>query len=808
MKKNKQIRQTWAKVLAAVIAAVSTIAILICGFFTILFGVGEEFGKQPKALEDAINRRLLQGYTAELYQGSGLSESWSAEKQEAPVWDLLDGGNIRYTVVKEKKTVYSNDTSVDKDHCLYSEELNPRMDIYGCGRDDFWNVLVSRHLRENEPDSDMAYIVSIVYDRQSGLFYWKSNVHDYFPVSQIQFIDHYTNYEGDYYFLKEEEGKTCYVSSEDRILSKDTVENQWAKEEGFLQVDGNLGAGFSDQPNDCALQIRMVDAVPEDQVIWTEWTDSQITEVGSDEGKETEVLLHYREMDPAPQNCYQVYMDVADPVQENLTLKNGMGDYFPQAEALSSYLIYFRHTSGWYLALAVVIFLAAFVYLMQAAGRRQADDEIHLRFADKIPFGVLTAAVTAISAGCVLLCCLVAGVLENGEISFSLSCGLVLLVMAVCAFTMLEFAMSIAVRVKTKNFWRYTILHYLWAPFRWGIEMLKAKTPLLLKAIAVFAAVTIVEAVGVASCLYDGDTMAAGFFFFKCIEFGLLLWIVHQLYRIREGGRRIAAGDYSHPIDTSHMLGELKKHAENINNVGTGISQAVNAKIKSERFKTELITNVSHDIKTPLTSIINYVDLMKKEEIGNPKVQEYIGILDHQSARLKKLIEDLMEASKASTGNLPVHLEVCDATVMLTQVVGEFEDRATAKQLEFVVESPDPPVNIMADGRHLWRIIDNLMSNICKYAMPGTRVYISLEQFHGMVIMTFRNISQSRLNISSDELMERFVRGDSSRNTEGNGLGLSIAQSLTSLMDGNLAIQIDGDLFKVILSFEECKNRS
>jgi len=162
-----------------------------------------------------------------------------------------------------------------------------------------------------------------------------------------------------------------------------------------------------------------------------------------------------------------------------------------------------------------------------------------------------------------------------------------------------------------------------------------------------------------------------------------------------------------------------------------------------------------------------------------------------------------MEASKASTGNLPVHLEVCDATVMLTQVVGEFQERAQASQLDIVVESPEPPVLIMADGRHLWRIIDNLMSNICKYAQPGTRVYINLEQFNGMVIMTFRNISKDRLNIRSEDLMARFVRGDSSRNTEGNGLGLSIAKSLADLMDGNFAVQIDGDLFKVVLSFRE-----
>ena len=225
--------------------------------------------------------------------------------------------------------------------------------------------------------------------------------------------------------------------------------------------------------------------------------------------------------------------------------------------------------------------------------------------------------------------------------------------------------------------------------------------------------------------------------------------------------------------------------------------------MKSERFRTELITNVSHDIKTPLTSIINYVDLIKKEPTESETLREYIEVLDRQSNRLKKLIEDLMEASKASTGNLPVNPEVCDATVVLTQIVGEFSEKAEANQLEMVVECPQPPVEIYVDGRHLWRIIDNLMGNICKYAQPGTRVYITLEKFHGMVIMTFRNISKDRLKMTSEELFGRFVRGDSSRNTEGHGLGLSIAKSLTELMHGNLAVQMDGDLFKVILSFEE-----
>jgi signal transduction histidine kinase len=350
-------------------------------------------------------------------------------------------------------------------------------------------------------------------------------------------------------------------------------------------------------------------------------------------------------------------------------------------------------------------------------------------------------------------------------------------------------------------------------PVRGLYRQIRENTSLFVKAGVILVALSFLEFLLLVSSAYHMHLLLFYFVLFKLVEILCLIHILFQMNRIREGGQRVVGGDYSHPIDTRYMIWEFKQHAENINNVGDGIAIAVDERMKSERFKTELITNVSHDIKTPLTSIINYVDLLKKEPIDNPTAQEYLTVLDRQSARLKKLIEDLIEASKASTGNLPVNLEVCDATVMLTQVVGEFRERAEANSLDIVVDSPEPPVNIMADGRHLWRIIDNLMSNICKYALPGTRVYIDLErtsesepdgQQHGrMVVMTFRNISRDRLNISSDELMARFVRGDSSRNTEGNGLGLSIAKSLADLMDASLAIEIDGDLFKVVLCFEE-----
>ncbi len=276
--------------------------------------------------------------------------------------------------------------------------------------------------------------------------------------------------------------------------------------------------------------------------------------------------------------------------------------------------------------------------------------------------------------------------------------------------------------------------------------------------------------------------------------------------KIQDGVERIASGEVEKPIDTTQLICEFKKHADNINSIGRGIDAAVQEKMKSERFKTELITNVSHDIKTPLTSIINYVDLMKKEDITDPTMLEYMDVLDRQSARLKKLIEDLMEASKASTGNLEVNLEKCDISVMLGQAVGEFEEKMQANGLIPVVSCPDNCPDVLVDGRQLWRIFDNLLNNICKYAQSGTRVYIDISQNGPNVEIVFKNISSTPLNISSDELMERFVRGDSSRNSEGNGLGFAIAKSLAEFMNGELILEVDGDLFKVTLIFQTDRN--
>ena len=240
-----------------------------------------------------------------------------------------------------------------------------------------------------------------------------------------------------------------------------------------------------------------------------------------------------------------------------------------------------------------------------------------------------------------------------------------------------------------------------------------------------------------------------------------------------------------------------------MNNLGQGLSLAIDSSVRDERTKAELITNVSHDIKTPLTSIISYVDLLKRENIDNPKAIEYINVIDKKSDRLKQLILDLIDASKTSTGNIELERMDINFIELVRQVLAEYEDKFKENKLELIENISIDNALINADGRRVFRIIDNLMSNIYKYAQSGTRVYMNLglSSDSDNVILCLKNISKTMLNISPDELSERFVRGDKSRSTEGSGLGLSIAKNLTELQDGSFKINIDGDLFTVILSF-------
>lgn len=285
-------------------------------------------------------------------------------------------------------------------------------------------------------------------------------------------------------------------------------------------------------------------------------------------------------------------------------------------------------------------------------------------------------------------------------------------------------------------------------------------------------------------------------------------WVFHQLYnnawetdQINDALLKISQGDTKYEINAEEFYGKERELAEHINHISRGLETAIQEKVRSERLKADLITNVSHDIKTPLTSIINYVDLIRRERLENPRIQGYLDVLEQKSWRLKTLTEDLVEASKASSGNLKLEMTDIDFVELIHQTNGEFEEKFSIRQLELVSQLPDESIVIEADGRHLWRVLENLYNNAYKYAMEHSRVYIDVAAAKEQVYFTIKNVSESPLNINPDELTERFVRGDVARATEGSGLGLSIAKSLTELLGGGFTIFIDGDLFKVQLAF-------
>ena len=289
-----------------------------------------------------------------------------------------------------------------------------------------------------------------------------------------------------------------------------------------------------------------------------------------------------------------------------------------------------------------------------------------------------------------------------------------------------------------------------------------------------------------------------------CASFAVILYGATSFGTLLEAARRMGKGNLETKVSDKHLIGSFRDFAGDLNALADVAVVAARNQLKSERMKTELITNVSHDIKTPLTSIINYVDLLQKPH--TPEEQEaYLEVLSRQSGQLKKLIEDLMEMSKASTGNMPVDIAAVNAVEAVNQALGEFADKLAKNQLIPVFRQPEEPVFMKADGRLAWRVLSNLLSNACKYALPGTRLYIDLMELEGKVLISLKNISREELNVSADELMERFVRGDVSRNTEGSGLGLNIARSLMELQKGQLQLLVDGDLFKVTLIFPGAK---
>ena len=440
------------------------------------------------------------------------------------------------------------------------------------------------------------------------------------------------------------------------------------------------------------------------------------------------------------------------------------------------------------LLLAVCLFL--FIFLLCAMGHKEGVDGIYQCWLNKIPLDLFLALLALL---------LVALASFLGDIWYIDFWYYILLVFGTAALA-LTLILSVAGRAKAPGFFKNTLIYKV---FAWIFRGL-GRIPMVWRTALVWVGLCFADLIFTFLLGSREAEQAVLWLLSRGVLTIVILYLASSLRLLQKEGQAIADGqtDYKgKPIP--RWLPALKKHEENLQNIRTGIQKAVDEQTRAERMKTELITNVSHDIKTPLTSIVNYVDLLEKEDIQPEKAKEYVDVLHRQSARLKKLTEDLVEASKASSGCLPVHLARTDVNVLLSQLAGDYLEKLEAAQLEPVFHPAPSQPKIQADGQLLSRVLGNLFSNICKYAMPGTRVYFESSAAGGIVTITFKNISKYELNIPAEELMARFVRGDRSRHTEGSGLGLSIAQSLTELQGGSFRLEIDGDLFKAIVSFPQ-----
>ena len=824
-KKPECVSKNWKpsqgiKLLAMVLAIVSGFFVAVTGVITVALGMGMAGDLQgsQKDIEKTLDTELLRSYAYWMgYEVIGQDDAAAALKK-------YDDGNIVYSLVKKKpkgketELVCGNNTgTLNKENALawlkFTDENE--FNTYDCS---FWDMLFGRyrglHMQEIKYYTKVDHFIyddGVIYC-YAGDTLFRIDSFSFSMVPTQSDLEPYVEYT-----YRESDDGGGYCAENGELLKKGKLEPYLKSSELRFDFDG-LEAGYLWSKKDGIYPIRqesIAETYPKAEVF--QWQDFSFAY------EDNQGLIYYNPHQEKEVTEYMLYLTVADPLKgskvsvsslfsnetgsgSRIVIDSGKTQFFQKAHTLAGVVVQLRKTSGWWLLLSALVWLVSLGVLFVSAGWKKGFDTVQIRRIDRIPFAIYTGITGLVVIGCGLICLYMGdGLFRNARAEYCVA--YFAIAFALAELIVYEYVISIIARIRAGKFWHYTLLRLLLNPFRrikrelHEIRLaLLANLSMTVKVTAVFLVVFFIEAFLLLCAGADGGIIMV-YLLWKVVEYGVLLKIVVQFRQIFDGGERIAKGDYSHPIHTEKMMYELRTHAENLNNVQTGVAAAVEEKMKSERFRTELITNVSHDIKTPLTSIINYVDLIKKEPTESETMREYIEVLERQSNRLKKLIEDLMEASKASTGNLPVNPEVCDATVVLTQIVGEFSEKAEANQLEMVVECPQPPVEIYVDGRHLWRIIDNLMGNICKYAQPGTRVYVTLEKFHGMVIMTFRNISKDRLKMTSEELFGRFVRGDSSRNTE--GLGLSIAKSLTELMHGNLAVQMDGDLFKVILSFEE-----
>lgn len=808
------------KFLASQAAKTAAIILFVISVLTILFSVvgaafiySSQYGTDiyndsPDEIRDSFYEHAGLNYS--VWVMSSLFKGDKTRAEQDRIKTFLNDPNLNYGVIRgqiKDSEIYDKDKYLLKNFEPSKENMTTKVYINEVEWGEDTNAELSERLLSgsyyvNQPNSteySEHAIRGIGYDViESRLYLYDGESFYQVDEGTYDFSD------GDYY--------------EDNL--DEVYESIW-KLSGGLTIDGADYSPLSDRYPDKTLELYdMGKSLSLDYV-------ADLTELNEYLRDEARVnAIDYMEQgsffattDTSAYGPMDVYTVVVFP-SATIDMTKGFfkGDLFVQAETLAGVMPVLRYLVPVLGILSVIIGLLTFVFLMLSAGHRKGEDGIVLHTVDKIPLDLSAVVLmTVVFTPFVLFMELgFSGVTTAESIAFFI--GILSLIVILGALLGIWWCMCFAVNVKAGKWWRNTLCYKVimliigllkkpwgfivtnikkaYAEMRSAAENVKWTTRIWI----CFFVFGFINLLWVLSTMYSGSVLLL--FIPEYILLGIGLFkLVKYFSRLKGAAESMAKGDYSKEVDTKKMPIDLADHGKNLNSIATGMNTAVSERIKSERMKTELITNVSHDIKTPLTSIINYVDLLEKEDLQNEKAEEYVEVLGRQSERLKKLIEDLIEASKASTGNLKLEMTEGDVGVLLTQIIGEYEERFEKAGIEAVSEIPEEPVILKADHRYLWRVFDNLMGNIAKYAQPGTRGYISLKKEEEKTIVSFKNTSREPLNITEEELMQRFVRGDRSRNTDGSGLGLSIAESLTTLMGGKFSIAIDGDLFKATVEF-------